>query len=35
LGEKKAFPMTIASYLTEQQEDDLLAILRENREAIG
>jgi len=35
LGEKEAFPVIIASYLTEQQEEDLLAALRENREAIG
>jgi len=30
LGEKKAFPVIIASHLTEQQEEDLLAVLREN-----
>jgi len=35
LGEKEVFPMIIASHLTEQQEEDLLAVLRENREAIG
>ena len=35
LGEKEAFPMIIASHLTEQQEEDLLAVLSENREAIG
>jgi len=35
MGEKEAFPIIIASHLTEQQEEDLLAILRENREAIG
>ena len=27
--------MIIASHLTEQQEEDLLAVLRESREAIG
>jgi len=35
LGEKEAFPVIVASHLTEQKEEDLLAILRENREAIG
>ena len=35
LGEKEAFPMIIASHLTKQQEEDLLTVLRENREAIG
>jgi len=35
LGEKEAFPVIIVSYLTEQQEEDLLDVLRENREAIG
>ena len=35
LGEKEEFPVIIASRLTEQQEEDLLAVLRENREAIG
>jgi len=35
LGEKEAFPVIIASHLTEQQEEDLLVVLRENREAIG
>jgi len=35
LGEKEAFPVIIASHLMEQQEEDLLAVLRENREAIG
>ena len=35
LGEKKAFPVIIASHLTEQQDEDLLAVLRENREANG
>jgi len=29
LGEKEAFPVIIASHLTEKQEDDLLAVLRE------
>jgi len=27
--------MIIASYLTKQKEEDLLAVLRENQEAIG
>ena len=31
----EAFPVIIASHLTEQQEEDLLAVLRENRKAIG
>ena len=35
LGEKEAFPVIIVSHLTEQQEGDLLAVLRENQEAIG
>ena len=35
LGEKEAFPVIIASHLTEQQEEDLLAALRENRGATG
>ena len=35
LGEKEAFPVIIASHLTEQQEEDLLVVLRKNREAIG
>ena len=35
LSEKEAFPVIIASHLIEQQEEDLLAILRKNREAIG
>jgi len=35
LGEKEAFPVIIASHLIEQQEEDLLAVLRENRMAIG
>ena len=35
LGEKKAFPVIVASHLTEKQEEDLFAVLRENREAIG
>jgi len=34
LGEKEAFPVIIASHLKEQQEEDLLAVLRKNREAI-
>ena len=28
LGEKEAFPMIIASYLTEKQEEDFLSVLR-------
>ena len=35
LGEEEAFPVIIASHLSEQQEEDLLVVLRENREAIG
>jgi len=35
LGEKEAFPVIIASHLIEKQEKDLLAVLRENRKAIG
>jgi len=35
LGEKKAFSLIIASHLIEKQEEDLLAVLRKNREAIG
>ena len=35
LDEKEAFPVIIVSHLTKQQEEDLLTVLRENREAIG
>ena len=35
LDEKEAFPVIIASHLTKQQEEDLLTVLRENREAIS
>jgi len=35
LGEKEVFPVIIASHLMEQQEEDLLPVLRKNREAIG
>jgi len=35
LGEKEAFLVIIASHLTKQQEEDLLAILRKTRAAIG
>ena len=35
LDEEEAFPTMIASHLTEKQEEGLLAMLRENREAIG
>jgi len=35
LGEKEAFSVIIPSYLTEKQEEDLLAVLRKIREAIG
>jgi len=35
LGEKEAFPVIIASHLMKKQEEDLLAMLRENRKAIG
>jgi len=34
-GEKEAFPVIIASHLTKKQEKDLLAVSRENREAIS
>jgi len=33
LDEKKAFPVIIDFHLTEKQEEDLLAVLKENREA--
>jgi len=35
LGEKEAFPVIITSHLNEQQEENLLLVLRENREVIG
>jgi len=35
LGEKEAFPVIITSHLTKNHEEDLLAVLRKNREAIG
>ena len=35
LGEKEAFPVIIASHLTEKQEEDLFNVLRENKEVIG
>ena len=35
LDKKEAFPVIIASHLMKQQEEDLLTVLRENREAIG
>jgi len=35
LGVKEAFPVIITYHLTEKQKEDLLAVLRENREAIG
>jgi len=31
LGEKEAFPVIIASHLTEQQEEDLLVVLRKTK----
>jgi len=31
LGEKEAFPVTIAFHLTEKQEEDLIAMLRDNK----
>ena len=34
LGEKEALSLTIASHLTEEQEEDLV-VLRDNKEAIG
>ena len=35
LGEQEAFPVIIASHLNDGQEEDLKAILRKHREAIG
>ena len=35
LGEKEAFPVIIDSHLTEEHEENLLVVLRQNREAIG
>ena len=35
LGEKEALPVIIASHLTEEQEEDLLVVLRNNKEANG
>ena len=34
VGEKEAFPVIIVSHLTKKQEEDLLTVLRKNREAI-
>jgi len=34
-GEKEALPVIIASHLTEKQKEDLLIMLRDNKEAIG
>ena len=35
LGGKETLPVIIASHLTEQQEDNLMSILKRDREAIG
>ena len=35
LGEQETFPVIIASHLYDRQEEDLKAILRKHREAIG
>ena len=35
LGEQETFPVIIASHLNDGKEDDLKAILRKHREAIG
>ena len=35
LDKKEAFPVIITSHLTEKQEEDILAVLRENRGAIS
>ena len=35
LGEKEALPVIIASHLTKEQEEDLLVVLKDNKEAIG
>ena len=36
LGEKEAFPVIIACYLSEKQEEDLLAVLRKiERSLVG
>ena len=35
LGEQEIFPIIIASHLNDGQEEDLKAILRKHREAIG
>ena len=35
LGEKETFPVIIASHLNDGEEEDLQAILRKHREAIG
>ena len=35
LGEKEALPVIITSHLTEKQEEDLLVMLRDNKEAIS
>ena len=35
LGEKEALSVIVASHLTEEQEEDLLIVLRDNKEAIG
>ena len=34
LGKKEALSVIIASHLTENQEEDLLVVLRDNKEAI-
>ena len=35
LGEKEALPVIITSNLTKEQKEDLLVVLRDNKEAIG
>jgi len=35
LGRKWCSPIIIASYLTEEQEDDLLSVLKKHKEPIG
>jgi len=35
MEEKEALPIIITSHLTEEQEDDLLTMLRDNKEVIG
>jgi len=35
LGKKETLPVIIASHRTEQQEDNLISILKRHREAVG